>query len=279
MTSPAAKTWGAEVRRWESTFTKPRSSVSTPAAARFSFPVLASQPTATTASAASACSGAAFRVKFIRTPDGVFSKESIRSRFSCTATPDARNASATAAETSSSSVGRMRGPLWKSCDLRAEGVEDRGDLNPGRARADAPASTAGPRSGPRRPVRARQLEAGDREAPARAARAEDDPVRPEPQPALGLDFVTCRRSAPRRLVRAPRRPSDRSAGERRSARARPRRPRARARAGASSRAPARSPRCRSGRAAGPRGSAGPRGPGFARERARRWPPCRRTPRA
>ena len=78
-------------------------------------PVLASQPTATTASAASAFSGAAFRVKFIRTPDGVFSKESIRSRFSCTATPDARNASATAAETSASSVGRMRGPLWKSC--------------------------------------------------------------------------------------------------------------------------------------------------------------------
>ncbi len=58
--SPAANTWGAVVRRWESTFTKPRPSVSTPAAARFSAAVLASQPTAMTASAASAFAGRRF---------------------------------------------------------------------------------------------------------------------------------------------------------------------------------------------------------------------------
>ena len=43
-------------------------------------------------------------------------------------------------------------------------------------------------------VRARPLEAGNREAPARAARAQDDPLRPEPQSALGLDFVTAGKS-------------------------------------------------------------------------------------
>ncbi len=62
-------------------------------------------------------------MKLIRTPEGVFSKESIRSRFSCTATPEARNASATAAETSASSVGRMRGPLWKSSTFEPKALK------------------------------------------------------------------------------------------------------------------------------------------------------------
>ena len=52
--SPAAKMWGAEVRRYESTRTKPRGSISTPAEPTFSSSVLATQPTATTATAASA---------------------------------------------------------------------------------------------------------------------------------------------------------------------------------------------------------------------------------
>ena len=73
------------------------------------------QPTATTASAASAL-----------LPDAVLREvhphavrrllEATRSspKSSRTTMPDSRKAAATAAETSSSSVGRMRGPAWKS---------------------------------------------------------------------------------------------------------------------------------------------------------------------
>jgi hypothetical protein len=103
-----------EVRRYPSTFTNPRRSVSTPAAARLSPVVSATQPTATTASVASALSRSPFLEKIIRTPVGVFSKESIVPKFSCTTIPDSRKAAETAADTSSSSLGRMRGPVWKS---------------------------------------------------------------------------------------------------------------------------------------------------------------------
>ena len=112
--SPAAKTCGAEVRRYASTRTKPRGSVSTPAVARFSPAVSATQPTATTASAASALSRTPSFEKTIRTPLGVFSNDSMVPKFSRTTMPDSRKAAATAADTSSSSVGRMRGPAWKS---------------------------------------------------------------------------------------------------------------------------------------------------------------------
>ena len=75
--SPAAKMCGAEVRRYASTRTKPRGSVSTPAVARSSPAVSATQPTATTASAASALSRTPSFEKIIRTPLGVFSNDSI----------------------------------------------------------------------------------------------------------------------------------------------------------------------------------------------------------
>ena len=45
---------------------------------------------------------------------GVRSKRSIVPKSSCTSIPDARNTAATAAETSWSSVVKMRGPAWKS---------------------------------------------------------------------------------------------------------------------------------------------------------------------
>src|SRR6476661_6289598 len=47
-------------------------------------------------------------------PVEVFSKDSIVPKFSCTAMPDSRKAAETAVDTSSSSLGRMRGPVWKS---------------------------------------------------------------------------------------------------------------------------------------------------------------------
>ena len=50
----------------------------------------------------------------IRTPLGVFSKHSISPNSSRTTMPAARKAAATAYDTSSSSVDRMRGPAWKS---------------------------------------------------------------------------------------------------------------------------------------------------------------------
>ncbi len=74
----------------------------------------ATQPTATTASAASAwCRTPSFE-KIMRTPLGVFSNDSMVPKFSRTTMPDSRKAAATAADTSSSSVDRMRGPAWKS---------------------------------------------------------------------------------------------------------------------------------------------------------------------
>ena len=48
--------------------------------------------------------------------------------------PALRKAAATAADTSSSSVGRMRGPL-EELDARTKCVEDRGDLHPRRSGA------------------------------------------------------------------------------------------------------------------------------------------------
>src|ERR1700730_1436419 len=82
-----------------------------PAVARLSPMVFASQPTATTARAASTLVRSPLLQKFIRTPVGVFSKDSMVPTFSCTTMPDSWKAAATAADTSSSSLGRMRGPV------------------------------------------------------------------------------------------------------------------------------------------------------------------------
>jgi hypothetical protein len=81
-----------------------------PATDRFRPAVSATHPTATTTSAASALSRAPSLVKVIRTPLGVFSNDSMVPKFSRTTMPESRKALATTAETSSSSVGRMRGP-------------------------------------------------------------------------------------------------------------------------------------------------------------------------
>src|SRR5215831_6143711 len=50
----------------------------------------------------------------MRTPAGVFSKDSIVPKFSRTRIPASRKALATTADTSSSSVARIRGPVSKS---------------------------------------------------------------------------------------------------------------------------------------------------------------------
>ena len=50
----------------------------------------------------------------MRTPLDVFSKDSIFPKFLRTSIPDSRKASATTADTSSSSVARIRGPASKS---------------------------------------------------------------------------------------------------------------------------------------------------------------------
>jgi hypothetical protein len=76
--------------------------------------VPAVQPTATTTTAASALPRTPSFEKFILTPPGASAKDSIDPKSSCTAIPAARNAAATAVDTSSSSVGRMRGAAWKS---------------------------------------------------------------------------------------------------------------------------------------------------------------------
>src|SRR6266853_516589 len=67
--------------------------------ARLRLAVSAAQPTATTASAASALPRCPSLEKFIRTPVAVFSNDSMAPKFSCTSMPDARNAPATAAAT------------------------------------------------------------------------------------------------------------------------------------------------------------------------------------
>src|SRR5262249_39207939 len=79
--------------------------------------VSAAQPTAATTSVASVLSGVPSFEKIMRTPADVFSKDSILPKFSCTAIPEARKASATTADTSSSSVARIRGPASKSSTL------------------------------------------------------------------------------------------------------------------------------------------------------------------
>src|SRR4029077_7038194 len=85
-----------------------------PAVARLSPAVSATQPTATTASVASALSRSPLLEKIIRTPVGVFLKDSTVPKFSWTTIPDSRKAADTAVDTSSSSLGRMRRPVWKS---------------------------------------------------------------------------------------------------------------------------------------------------------------------
>ena len=80
--SPAAKIWGAEVRRYRRPSRSPGDRSRRPPQLRFSPAVSATQPTATTASVASALSRTPSWRKIIRTPDGVFSNDSIAPKFS-----------------------------------------------------------------------------------------------------------------------------------------------------------------------------------------------------
>ena len=72
--------------------------------------VSATQPTATTAERSLGAVALPSFENTIRTPLGVFSKDSMVPKFSRTSMPASRKAAATAADTSSSSVVRMRGP-------------------------------------------------------------------------------------------------------------------------------------------------------------------------
>ena len=127
--------------------------------------------------------------KTIRTPLGVFSNDSMVPKLSRTTMPDARKAAATAADTSSSSVGRMRGPAWKSWTREPKALKIEATCTP-----VAPAPTTNIDGGtaveaPGIAVGGGQLEAGNWQPPARAARAEDDLVGVQPQPTLGFDGV------------------------------------------------------------------------------------------
>src|SRR2546422_9985017 len=59
----------------------------------------------------------------MQTPLDVFSNDVILPKFSCTNIPDARKASATTVDTSSSSVARIRGPASKSSTLEPNALK------------------------------------------------------------------------------------------------------------------------------------------------------------
>ena len=101
-------------------------------------------------------------------------------KFSRTTMPDSRKAAATAADTSSSSVVRMRGPAWKSCTREPKALKIEATCTP-----VAPAPTTNIDGGtavkaPGIAVGGGQLEAGDRQPPAGAAGADDDSVGLQP---------------------------------------------------------------------------------------------------
>ena len=191
--------------------------------------------------------------------------------------PAARKAAATAADTSSSSVGRMRGPAWKSWTREPKAVKIEATCAP-----VAPAPITSMDGGTAVRLQASLWVAVSSE-PGTARRRLVPPVqrmnlsRLEPQPALGLDGVAGdeARAAgvladghaqvlellPQRRVRAH--VVDHLAHARR--------------AGADSPASARSRRCHTGRAGARREAGGRRGPASAPAPARHWPPCRRTP--
>ena len=74
-------------------------------------------------------------------------------------------------------------------DSRAKCVEDRGDLHPRCPSANDQHRRRDGGQAPGVAVGIRQLEAGDREPPADAARANDDLFSLQPQPAFGFDGV------------------------------------------------------------------------------------------
>ena len=149
----------------------------------------ATQPTATTASAASALSRVPSFEKTIRTPLGVFSKDSMMPKFSRTTMPDSRKAAATAADTSSSSVVRMRGPAWKSWTREPKALKIEATCTPVAPAAHDQHRRRDRGQAPGIAVGGGQLEAGDWKPPARAARAKDELVSLQAQSTLGFDGV------------------------------------------------------------------------------------------
>ena len=252
-------------------------SVSTPAVARLSPSVSATQPTATTTTAASAWSRAPSFEKTIRTPPGVFSKRSIAPKSSRTTMP-ARGRRPRPRPTrprprSSGCAGRPR----RAAPASRSALKIDATCTPVRAGADDEHRRRHRGQAPGVAVGRGQLEPGDRQPPARAARAEDDPVGLERQPALGRDRVRIDEPGGAGVLVDRRRPGASRSG-------------AQGRVGAhvaddladageearDSPAPARRRRCRTERAGAPRGAAGRRGRASAPAPARRWPPCRRT---
>ena len=235
----------------------------------------ATQPTAMTASAASALSIAPSFEKIMRTPRGVLSNDSIAPKPSRTSMPASRKAAATAADTSSSSVGRMRGPAWKSWTREPNALKIDATCTPVAPPPMTSIDGGTAVEAPRIAVGGGQLEAGNRQPAARATRAEDDLVGLEPQPALGLDGV--RIDEARRAGAFVDRHTETIHVLARSECARTSSTTSRTRASSrDSRGSVRPRRCRSDRAGGRRGSAGRRGRESARVPVRRWPPCRRT---
>ena len=190
MTSPAAKMCGADVRRYGSTRTKPRC-IGLDARRREVQPGRVRLPAdghdrerrfRAVAIAVLGSSSCARRRAFSRT---IRSRRSSRARRS----PHSRNAEATAAEISSSSVGRMRGPRWKSCTREPNALKTEATCAPVAPAANHQHRRRHGGQAPGVAVRVRELESGDVEPPTDSARAKDEFFRLQPQPGRRFDRV------------------------------------------------------------------------------------------
>ena len=187
--SPAAKMWGTDVRRCASTVTNPRLSVLTPTLSRPRSAVLATQPTATIATAASTLSRTPSFETIMRIPPGAFSNAS-------TAPKSLAHHDACFPE-SSGHRGRHilvfgAQDAWaglEQMDPAAEGVEDRRDLRAGRAGADDQHRRGNRGQLPGVAVRGRQLGPGHGQRSADAPGADDDLVGVQAQARIGHDGV------------------------------------------------------------------------------------------
>ena len=157
-----------------------RHRVSTPAAARFSPAVFACQPTATTASDASALLRIAVPVIIHAHAVGVFSNDSISPKFSCTV--DSRTAKCGGDGGRNVFVFRRQNAraAMEQLHSRAKGVEDRSDLRPRGTAANDQHRRRHRGQAPSVAVRVRELESGNVEPPTDSARAEDEFLRLQP---------------------------------------------------------------------------------------------------
>ena len=132
----------------------------------------------------------------MRIPPGAFSNDSTAPKSSRTTTPASLKAAAIAADTSWSSVRRMRGPASNRWTRAAEGVEDRRDLRAGRAGADDQHRRWNRGQSPGVAVCGRQLGPGHGQRSADTPGTDDDLVGVQAQAPIGHDGVrvgeTCR---------------------------------------------------------------------------------------